>query len=281
MIVHKRYKYTPTEEVEQLVAPLDLEEDSKTSGSIHVTPPLYSTMSAEAFDLPADEANKLFLLVNRRDWNRVIVLAKRSPNLAKELCNVTGFYDGRFSSCMPPMHLACALDAPAPALQAIHAANPNSLKDTESTYGRLPLHIAVMFCMSPTNLYNLIKLYPKALQTQDAHGRVPLHYACKSDSTPIDEKNALTLLKADPSTVHIADFNGFLPLHVACRSVNSRTVIRMLIRSAPETIVKQTGKGNTAITCAQNSRHGSEEQRDEIVGMLKRTVEEFGLTMPE
>jgi ankyrin repeat protein len=234
-------------------------------------------MNVDAYDLPKEESNKLFLLINKRDWNRVIVLAKRSPNLTKEQCTVPGFYDGRFSSCMIAMHLACALDAPVPVLQALHAANPLGVQDTESTYGRLPLHVAVMFSMSPTNLYSLIKLYPKAMKTQDAHGRIPLHYACKSDSTPIDEKNALTLLKADPTSVHAADFNGFLPIHVACRSVNSRTVIRMLVRSAPETIVKETGKGNTAITCAQNSRHGTEEKRQEIVGMLQRTVEEFGL----
>ncbi|KAG7367180.1 ankyrin repeat domain protein [Nitzschia inconspicua] len=238
-------------------------------------------MNSDAFDFPPEESNKLFVLINRRDWNRAVATAKRSPNFAKEQCTVTGFYDGRFSSCMTAMHLACALDAPPTVIQALYEANPICAKDTESTYGRLPLHIAVMFSMSSTNLYNLVKLYPKALKTQDAHGRVPLHYACKSDSTPIDEKNALALLKADPSTVQIADFNGFLPLHVACRSLISRTVIRMLIRSAPETIVKQTAKGNTAIYCAQNSRHGNEERRQEIVGMLQRTVEEFGLTLPE
>jgi hypothetical protein len=107
-----------------------------------------------------------------------------------------------------------------------------------------------------------------------------LHYACKSNGTAVDEKNALMLLKAYPEGVHVADFNGFLPIHVACRSLTSRALIRMLIRSAPETIVQQTGKGNTAILCAKNSRYGDDTEREEIVGMLERTVDEFGLAIP-
>jgi hypothetical protein len=242
----------------------------------------HTTMDSDSYELSKEDNNKLFSLINKRDWNRVVALAKRSPNLAKEQCTVARFYDGRFSSCMSALHFACALDAPAAVLQALHAANPLGVKDTESTYGRLPLHIAAMLSMSTPNLSDLLKLYPKALTTQDAHGRIPLHYACKTDkNSPVDEKNALTLLKADPSSVQIADFNGFVPLHVACRSVSSRAVIRMLIRSAPDTVVRATAKGNTAITCAQNSRHGDEERRQEIVGILQRTVEEFGLTLQE
>jgi hypothetical protein len=239
-------------------------------------------MNSDEHELSKEDSNKLFSLINKRDWNRVIALAKRSPNLAKDQCTVTGFYDGRFSSCMSALHFACALDSPAPVLQALHAANPLGVKDTESTYGRLPLHIAVLWSMSTPTLLDLLKLYPKALTTQDSHGRIPLHYACKTDNnSSVDEKNAVTLLRADPSSVQIADFNGFLPLHVACRSVSSRTVIRMLIRLAPDTIVRATAKGNTAISCAQNSRHGDDEKRQEIVGILQRTVEEFGLTLPE
>jgi hypothetical protein len=239
-------------------------------------------MNSDAYELSKEDTNKLFTLINKRDWQRVIGLSKRSPNLAKEHCTVTGFYDGRFSSCMSALHLACGLDAPAPVLQALHAADPLGVKDTESTYGRLPLHIAVISSMSTPTLFDLLKLYPKALTTQDAHGRIPLHYACKTDrNSTVDEKNALTLLKADPSSVQIADFNGFLPLHVACRSISSLAVIRMLIRSAPDTIIRATAKGNTAISCALNSRNGDEERRQEIVGILQRTVEEFGLTLPE
>ena len=39
-------------------------------------------------------------------------------------------------------------------------------------------------------------------------------------------------------------------------------------------------KGNTAILCAKNSRYGDETERDEVVGMLERTVDEFGLEVP-
>ena len=242
--------------------------------------------SSEAkFDLLREESNKLFDAVNRNDWEKVMMLAKRSPNLCKDQCTVNGFYDGRFSSSMPPLHLACAFPkVPLQVLQALYAAHEGGIKEPESTYGRLPLHIAVMHGMATHTLGALIKLCAKAVKTQDAHGRIPLHYACKSHGgmTAIDEKNALMLVKAYPEGVHVADYNSFLPIHVACRSLSSLALIRMLIRSAPETIVAQTSKGNTAILCAKNSRYGeeSEAEREAIVGMLERTVEEFDLAVP-
>ena len=244
-----------------------------------------TTMSsgrAPAFDLLKEESNKLFDAINRQEWERVIMLAKRSPNLCKEQCTVEGFYDARFSSSMPPLHLACAMpNVPLQVLQALHAANELGVKEPESTYARLPLHIAVMHGMATPTLGGLMKLCPRSTKTQDAHGRIPLHYACKSHGmTAVDEKNALVLVKAYPEGVRVADGNGFLPIHVACRSLSSRALIRMLVRSAPETIVAQTSKGNTAILCAKNSRYGDETERDEVVGMLERTVEEFGLEVP-
>jgi hypothetical protein len=237
-------------------------------------------MNSSTSHFPKEEWNKLFVLINNRDWNRVITLAKRSPNLAKEHYTITSFYDGRISSCMAAIHLACSLAAPASVLQALHVAHPGGVEEMDSCYARLPLHIAALFGMANTDIIVLLKMSERALKTQDAHGRIPLHYACKSNSTPNDEKNALTFIKAFPESVHVADFNSFLPIHVSCRNCNPRTVIRMLIRSAPETIVKQTAKGNTAIGCAKNSRHGDAAQRQEIVGILERTVEEFGLLLP-
>jgi hypothetical protein len=238
-------------------------------------------MSNEAFHLPKEEANKLFKLINKRDWKRVESCVKRSPNFAKELCTVPGFYEGKFSSCMPAIHLACALEAPVTVLQGLHAAWTEGLAEPESTYGRLPLHIAVMFGMPCDSLNCLIKMHPKALKIQDAHGRLPIHYGCKSNGNSRDEKNALSLLKAYVDCVMVADLNGFLPLHVACRSANSLPLIRMLIRCRPETIVRQTLKGNTAIDCARNSRYGTEESRAEIVGILERAVQEFHLRIPQ
>ena len=240
-----------------------------------------SSANAPSFDLLKEESNKIFDAINKREWERVIMLAKRSPNLCKEQCTVQGFYDGRFSSSMPPLHLACAMpNVPLQVLQAIYSANEAGIKEPESTYGRLPLHIAVMHGMPTSTLGGLMKLCPKSVKTQDSHGRIPLHYACKSNGTSVDEKNALMLVKAYPEGVQVADANGFLPLHVACRSMSSRALIRMLIRSSPQTIVAQTSKGNTAILCAKNSRYGDENERDEVVGMLERTVEEFGLDVP-
>jgi ankyrin repeat protein len=234
-------------------------------------------MSDEAFPLPKEECNKLFSQINKKDWEKAKATLKRNPNFAKEHCTVPGFYDGRFSSCMPPIHLACALEAPPSILQALHEAYPDGISEAEKTYGRIPLHIAAAFGLPTESLTVLIKLHPKACKVQDDHGRLPLHYACKSHSTLRDEKNALCLLKAYPDSVKVADTNGFLPIHVATRSANSRTVIRMLIRSAPETIVEKTRKGNTAIDCAKNSKFANDIEKEEIVGMLERTVEEVGL----
>lgn len=230
-----------------------------------------------AYTLPKEESNKLFVFINTKDWEKAQATIKRNPNFVKEHCTVPGFYDGRFTSCMTPLHLACALEAPPSIIQALVAASPAATEEPEKTYGRIPLHVGICFGIPTESLTCLIKAYPKGCKVQDDHGRLPLHYACRSTSTR-DEKNALLLLKAYPDSVKVADTNGFLPIHVATRSGNSRTLIRMLIRSAPETIVTKTRKGSTCIDCAKASnKFPNETEKDEIVQLLLRTVEEVGL----
>jgi hypothetical protein len=253
---------------------------------------------AAGYSLPREgESNKLLSLINRRDWDRAVAVARRSPAAARELCTIEGFYDGRFPSRVSALHLACALGPPPDVLQAVYNAHPAAVGAVESTYGRLPLHLAVLNGITTESLNLLLKLYPQGAKVQDVHGRLPIHYACKgrpgqmttadppAGPGPLDspgglaiEKNAVNLLRAYPDCVYVADFHGFLPLHVACRSALSRTIIRTLIRAAPDTILKKTAKGSTAIDCARNGKSGgSLADRQEIVGMLERCVEESGM----
>lgn len=245
------------------------------------------------YNLPRDgESNKLLSLINRREWDRATSVARRSPTTARETCTIEGFFDGRFPSRVAALHLACALRAPPSVIQALYSAHPSAVGEVESTYGRLPLHLAVLNGIPTDSLHVLIKLYPQGAKVQDVHGRLPIHYACKgrsgqtvdssrTDQSSLDvviEKNVLNLLRAYPDSVYVADFQGFLPIHVACRSALSRTVIRTLIRTAPDTILRQTSKGSTAIDCAKNGRSGgSTSDRQDIVGMLERCVEESGI----
>jgi hypothetical protein len=269
-----------------------------TSRSTHNTDTTYTKdvhddVGPAGYDLPrGSESNKLLYLLNRREWEKATTVVKKNPTTVKDAyCTIDKFYDGRFPSRVSALHLACALKAPPSMIQAVYTAHPASVGEVESTYGRLPLHIAVLNGIPPNSLSQLIKLYPQGTKVQDLHGRLPIHYACKgrsvftqtptasssshsmeqqqqqasslpssslSSSLPISvdvmEKNALLLLRAYPDCVHVPDFQGFLPLHVACRSSHSSLIIRTLIRSAPDTILQQTLKGSTAIDCAKNGK---------------------------
>jgi hypothetical protein len=151
------------------------------------------------------------------------------------------------------LHAACKHQAPPTTVGALYEAHPSIVKEPAATYQRVALHVAVMNSAPQRTISALLKLYPGAAGMQDAHGgRLPIHYARKD--TVNGESNIRYLLKAYPESTEVADDNVFLPLHVACRCGASMGAIRMLIRTAPETILRKTNKGSTPIHCAKQNK---------------------------
>jgi len=217
----------------------------------------------------SDEPNPVFDLLQDRNWERALKEAKKSPKLCKELYHAQGFYDGQISSRVNALHMASAVGAPPEVIQGLAAFNPGAAFQVDRKYGRIPLQIAVMTGASAATVGALLKIDTKTAREKDNNGRVALHYACKD---PVGgESSTRLLLRAYPEGAMVADDSGFLPLHVACRYGTSLSVIRMLIRAAPESMLRKTKKGSTPMVCAKTSKGGLGE---EIVGILERCAEE-------
>jgi ankyrin repeat protein len=211
-------------------------------------------------------------MLEMKDWPSVAREARRMPRWVIGTVKILGFYDKKISSRVNALQIACAKDAPLDVVEALHNANPKAIQESDSTYQRNALHIAVMNSTTHKTVSLLLKLDPKGATVQDIHGRLPIHYAAKSTLT--DERMMRCLLKAYPESTTVSDDNGFLPLHVACRMGQPMSIVRFMIRIAPETILAKTNKGSTPIHCTWQYKEGEPARQQEIVDLLTAVSKE-------
>jgi hypothetical protein len=224
-----------------------------------------------AVDLLGHDFNPLFMLLNTKEWKAVISHVACDPHSADNAVKSKGFYDKKLSTRVNALHIACNNQAPVPVVQALLKTNGNLASEKESSYERLPLHIATLTQSNPRVVGALVSACPKAVKVQDIHGRLPIHYASKDRKN--GERVLRYLLKIYPESVNVADDNGFLPLHVACRSGMPMAVINMLLRLAPETVLVKTNNGATPVHCA-GSVKGKGKVQERIVDTLTHFAEE-------
>jgi len=133
----------------------------------------------------------------------------------------------------------------------------------ESTFQRLPLHVACQFSASADVIEFLAREYAAGTSEPDVLGRLPIHYAC-SNGAPLDVVRAL--LRVNPSSTVGADINGWLPLHVAIHFGASTETIRELVRVCPAAVTMKTKKNSTALMLAE---HVTTTNREEVIRILK------------
>lgn len=215
-----------------------------------------------------DDHNLVFQLLRNKKWDAAVLEARKNPRLARELFKVVGFYDNRIDSRVTALHMAATMGAPTGVVQGLLSVHPGAPYHRDSYYGRIPLHVAVLSGACDI-VSQLLKIDPKIAGQRDENGRIALHYACKEKKG--GELSTRLLLRAYPEGAVVADEGGFLPLHVACRYSTSLSIIRMLIRAAPDSLVTKTKKGSTPIICGHSNKGGL---GNEIVGILQRSLEE-------
>lgn len=88
-----------------------------------------------------------------------------------------GFFDGEHESHVLPIHSAAALCAPKDAIEALALANHDGVKAKETSFKRLPLHIACQSHAPADMVATLLSFYPQGAADTDVLGRLPLHYA--------------------------------------------------------------------------------------------------------
>ena len=176
---------------------------------------------------------------------------------------------GRHSASILPLHQAVALRPPVEMIQTLVITYPAGIKAKETSFGRLPLHVACRSGASPEAIECLLAYHPDGSMEGDTLRRIPLHYALKNDAGA--EVVAL-LLDAYPEGVSCADHRGWIPLHVACSMGTDLDVIELLLEEYPETVLLETHKGSDCVKCARMSKGHPNE--DAIVKFMEERMAE-------
>mmetsp|Transcript_26355 Transcript_26355/g.37131 ORF Transcript_26355/g.37131 Transcript_26355/m.37131 type:complete len:529 (+) Transcript_26355:132-1718(+) len=204
---------------------------------------LKSTLSdANFFYLPF---YKLSHHIKEREWDRAVQVCLANRYLPKSL---------RASSAPDkmkdqfPLHEACLVRAPLYVIKAIADSFENTLMHAEPSFGRVPLHLALLAGCPEEVLLYLVEKSPESTCQADHLTRVPLHYAfekCASDLVTIK------MLQKGPSAVRAADNEGWLPIHVACYAGTCPEVMTAMIDNYKESVTLTTNQRLVPLDCAR------------------------------
>ena len=196
-------------------------------------------------------------LIMREDWGLAAMQCRMRPALAGRWLERSGFFMGRHNASVLPLHQCCALRPPVEMIQTLVLTYPAGIKAKETSFGRLPLHVACRSGASPEAVECLLAYHPEATMEGDNLQRIPLHYALKNDA---GAEVVRLLLDAYPEGVTRADHRGWIPLHVACSMGTDLAIIETLLEDNPETVLVKTNKGSDCVKCARMSKgHPNEE----------------------
>ena len=196
-------------------------------------------------------------LIMREDWGLAAMQCRMRPALAGRWLERSGFFMGRHNASVLPLHQCCALRPPVEMIQTLVLTFPAGIKAKETSFGRLPLHVACRSGASPEAVECLLAYHPEATMEGDNLQRIPLHYALKNDAGAEVDR---LLLDAYPEGVTRADHRGWIPLHVACSMGTDLAIIETLLEDNPETVLVKTNKGSDCVKCARMSKgHPNEE----------------------
>mmetsp|Transcript_3381 Transcript_3381/g.9622 ORF Transcript_3381/g.9622 Transcript_3381/m.9622 type:complete len:248 (+) Transcript_3381:275-1018(+) len=191
-------------------------------------------------------SNDLVKLVDNEQWELAIQQSNNNRHLAEAWSARPGFFEGIKTSDVLPIHIACARRPTVEVIDALYEANRMSLRQKESAYRRIPLHIACRSDASPDVVRRLLECYPDGAAADDNLGRLPIHYRLSNgaDNGTID-----ALLKACPGSARAFDRRGWLPLHVAASVGASPHIIQSLVEAYPDAVLLATNKGSTPRRC--------------------------------
>jgi len=219
---------------------------------------------------PGKMRNRLASKIVQKDWNYVIERTVKCPGEASEWVEVN--FRGSIEKLLP-LHVACCLDPPVDAVQALLKADSEAIL-LQDANGRLPLHLACdVNRASPEVIEVLLEAHPEGSEVKENQfGFLPLHAACcKSDNakTCIDTQQKVIekLLSAFPSAITETDGRGWLPLALACRTGAHPNVIEILLKEKPSAAKVIDRDLRMPIHLALCSRPGGNEAT-EIARML-------------
>ena len=102
-----------------------------------------------------------------RDWNKLLIMLKAASTHDLKESKKTG---------ETLLHRVCCYDPPLDVVQRLYSLSPEMIRKPD-VFGRLPLHSACRFNVSPQVTSFLTLSYMAGIYGQDKLGKTPLHYA--------------------------------------------------------------------------------------------------------
>mmetsp|Transcript_1189 Transcript_1189/g.3334 ORF Transcript_1189/g.3334 Transcript_1189/m.3334 type:complete len:238 (+) Transcript_1189:170-883(+) len=180
------------------------------------------------------------------DWKKVVKLTKTFDDMARQWSTRDGFFDGKTSARVLPLHEALVNNAPYAVIKALVRSYPKALTKTESSYQRLPLHCACRKNANPKVIRLLVGQSSAACMAPDSLERLPIHYALTNGA---NAEVLDILMSAAPDSAKGYDKFGWTPVHVALNVDAPVPVVERLLESNPQAVLIRTGRGASISKC--------------------------------
>ncbi len=216
-----------------------------------------------------DDDETLLSLVDAivaEDWARVDKVLDVDATSAGQWAKVPCFVDCRGASMVLPIHVASSMYVPPAVFRRIVEAYPAGVRERESGFGRLPLHLACRSDSSFDVVWSLVKAYDATL-IPDNMGRLALSYAVRFGAS---EDVISFLLSTNPLAAQRYDRAGWLPLHLALQNGSSPEIVKMLIDAFPAATTKTTATGMSPNSIMHMSRKHGDFERSQIFDLLNK-----------
>lgn len=248
----------------------------------------------------AENSQSLTSLMDRDCWDDVRDRLDTYPDYASE-CQTIHLFGQKTRAY--PLHFACRKKKiPEDIMSLLIDLFPKALREPDSRFENLPIHIACRSGQPVNVITRLITQYPESLRIANDEKNLPFHLVCSFGSmdvvalvarkcqhsqmfeavntkqqTPlhlacsrydVSESVVKQLVEGSPKACATADWQGQLPLHKAVMWKVESEIIEFLLKSYPDAVrILDIHKLTPYGVCRKHRRHGSSE---ETVKLLRR-----------
>lgn len=211
-------------------------------------------------------------LVTSENYTLAVAQCEAKPWQAKVWSTRSGFFDGKADSRVLPIHQVCAQNPTTSILAALVRAHPDGLKQRESAFWRLPLHVACRTGASMEAIKALLHYFPQGASWKDSMGRTPLHYAAANGASL---ETLRLLISQYPQACRVRDIKGWVPLHIICNKGDSVAKVQTILDRFRGAVFSKTNAGSTVTKIAEGN-YGPD--RDAIFALLRDQIKKYSPT---
>jgi hypothetical protein len=223
------------------------------------SPPLLLQDSSVAINL-----KDLYLLLKRREWDKVFDLLEKNPNLVassqqSQQTTVTSTTKASGTSTSPLLHDVLRYNPPLSVVDLLLVIDNNTINDEDDNNRNSNNNNS----NSNSNDDTIQKQQQSSVMKQtDAFGRLPLHVACScGPNADIDVIIKLILSDTDALRTRTLDRHGQFPLHIAVIMNASEDVVMELLTNYPDACFSPDLHGKIPIEYAKESSYRNGHNR--------------------